>query len=214
MTWVKEESDGTYAWYGVDNSEGEFELGSRFWIRWLSKEKDKEEWEYYYNNLDEKHKNAVNPGRLWIFLAGVTAPNGQDYKEFNKDVKFYIQLGEDWDKEDINSVFISSGEDEIVDVSYADSMSCPEGKKEFARLTLKHFSPYAVYDNLTDEERTALMESGNRNEANSDNDNVMYRVWGLFTTGDTATPLILTGLAVLVIASGATLIFLKKKRKK
>ena len=140
------------------------------------------------------------------------------YKEFNKEVKFYIQLGEDWDKEDINSVFISSGEDEIVDVSYADSMSCPEGKKEFAILTLKHFSPYAVYDNLTDEERTALMESGNkdRNETNSDEDNgnVMYRVWGLFTTGDTATPLILTGLAVLVIASGATLIFLKKKRKK
>ena len=214
VTWVKEESDGTSAWYGVDNSEGEFELGSRFWVRWLNKEKDKEEWEYYYNNLDEKHKNAVDSGRLWIFLAGVTAPNGQEYKEFNKEVKFYIQLGEDWDKEDINSVFISSGEDEIVDVSYADSMSCPEGKKEFARLTLKHFSPYAVYDNLTDEERTALMESGNRNEANSDNDNVMYRVWGLFTTGDTATPLILTGLAVLVIASGATLIFLKKKRKK
>ena len=58
------------------------------------------------------------------------------------------------------------------------------------------------------------MESENKNEANSDEDNVMYRVWSLFTTGDTATPLLLTGLAVLVIASGATLIFLKKKRKK
>ena len=138
-------------------------------------------------------------------------------------MKFYIQLGEDWDKEDINSVFISSGEDEIVDVSYADSMSCPEGKKEFAILTLKHFSPYAVYDKLTDEERAALMESENkdRNETNSDedndvedSDNVMYRVWSLFTTGDTATPLVLTGLAVLVIASGITMIILKKKRKK
>ena len=212
VTWVKEESDGTSAWYGVDNSEGEFELGSRFWVRWLNK--DKEEWEYYYNNLDEKHKNAVDSGRLWIFLAGVTAPNGQEYKEFNKEVKFYIQLGEDWDKEDINAVFISSGEDEILDVSYVDDISSPAGTQEFARLTLKHFSPYAVYDNLTDEERAALMESENKNEANSDEDNVMYRVWSLFTTGDTATPLLLTGLAVLVIASGATLIFLKKKRKK
>ena len=212
VTWVKEESDGTSAWYGLDNSEGEFELGSRFWVRWLSK--DKEEWEYYYNNLDEKHKNAVDSGRLWIFLAGVTAPNGQEYEGFNKEVKFYIQLGEDWDKEDINAVFISSGEDEILDISYVDDMSSPAGTREFARLTLKHFSPYAVYDNLTDEERAALMESGNRNEATSDEDNVMYRVWSLFTTGDTATPLLLTGLAVLVIASGATLIFLKKKRKK
>ena len=214
VTWVKEESDGTSAWYGVDNSEGEFELGSRFWVRWLSKDKDKEEWEYYYNNLDEKHKNAVDSGRLWIFLAGVTAPNGQEYEGFNKEVKFYIQLGEDWDKEDINAVFISSGEDEILDVSYVNDMSSPAGTQEFARLTLKHFSPYAVYDNLTDEERAALMESENKDEANSDNDNVMYRVWSLFTTGDTATPLLLTGLAVLVIASGATLIFLKKKRKK
>ena len=212
VTWVKEESDGTSAWYGLDNSEGEFELGSRFWVRWLNKEK--EEWEYYYNNLDEKHKNAVDSGRLWIFLAGVTAPNGQEYEGFNKEVKFYIQLGEDWDKEDINAVFISSGEDEILDVSYVDDISSPAGTQEFARLTLKHFSPYAVYDNLTDEERAALMESKNKNEANSDEDNVMYRVWSLFTTGDTATPLLLTGLAVLVIASGATLIFLKKKRKK
>ena len=214
VTWVKEESDGTSAWYGLDNSEGEFELGSRFWVRWLNKEKGKEEWEYYYNNLDEKYKNAVDSGRLWIFLAGVTAPNGQEYEGFNKEVKFYIQLGEDWDKEDINAVFISSGEDEILDVSYVDDISSPAGTQEFARLTLKHFSPYAVYDNLTDEERAALMESGNKNEATSDEDNVMYRVWSLFTTGDTATPLLLTGLAVLVIASGATLIFLKKKRKK
>ncbi|MDO4477319.1 MAG: X2-like carbohydrate binding domain-containing protein, partial [Clostridia bacterium] len=214
VTWVKEESDGTSAWYGLDNSEGEFELGSRFWVRWLNKEKGKEEWEYYYNNLDEKYKNAVDSGRLWIFLAGVTAPNGQEYEGFNKEVKFYIQLGEDWDKEDINAVFISSGEDEILDVSYVDDISSPAGTQEFARLTLKHFSPYAVYDNLTDEERAALMESENKNEATSDEDNVMYRVWSLFTTGDTATPLLLTGLAVLVIASGATLIFLKKKRKK
>ena len=203
VTWVKEESDGTYAWYGVDNSEGEFELGSRFWVRWLNKEKDKAEWEYYYNNLDEKHKNAVDSDRLWIFLAGVTAPNGQDYKEFNKDVKFYIQLGEDWDKEDINAVFINSGKDEIVGASYADNMSCPEGEKEFAILNLKHFSPYAVYDK-------------NRNETTSDedSDNITDKVWSLFTTGDTATPLILTGLAVLVIASGITMIILKKKRKK
>ena len=152
MIWLREESDGTSAWYGLDNSDGTFKLGSRFWVRWLSKEKDQEEWEYYYDNLDENHKNLVDSGRLWIFLAGVTASNGQEYKEFNKEVKFYIQLGEDWEKDDINAVFISQESDEVVDVEYAENTEYPEGSGEFAKLTLKHFSPYAVYDYLENQE--------------------------------------------------------------
>lgn len=216
ITWLKEESEGTSAWYGIDNSDGTFELGSRFWVRWLSEEKDSEEWEYYYNNLDENHKNAVDSGRLWIFLVGITGPNGQEYKEFNtKEVPFYIQLGEDWDKDDINAVFISREADEVIDVEYVDDMEYPDGSGEFAKLTLKHFSPYAVYDYLENQESMPDVIENNANFEDEDNieDNDLPVLFRWLVTGDTNTLIILTGLAVLVISSGILIVFLKKKRK-
>ena len=217
MTWLKEESDGTSAWYGIDNSDGTFELGSRFWVRWLSEEKDSEEWEYYYNNLDENHKDALDSDRLWIFLVGITAPNGQEYKEFNtKEVPFYIQLGEDWDKEDINAVFISREADEVIDVEYVDDMEYPDGNGEFAKLTLKHFSPYAVYDYLENQESMPDVIENNANFEDEDNieDNDLPVLFRWLVTGDTNTLIILTGLAVLVISSGILIVIFKKKRKK
>ena len=216
MIWLREESDGTSAWYGLDNSDGTFKLGSRFWVRWLSKEKDQEEWEYYYDNLDENHKNLVDSGRLWIFLAGVTASNGQEYKEFNKEVKFYIQLGEDWEKDDINAVFISQESDEVVDVEYAENTEYPEGSGEFAKLTLKHFSPYAVYDYLENQEALPSVVENNVNLGDEINiaDNDLPVLFRWLVTGDTNTLIILTGLAVVVISSGILILLLKKKRKR
>ena len=215
MTWLKEESDGTSAWYGIDNSEGIFESGSRFWVRWLSKEEYPEEWEHYYNNLDENHKNAVDSGRLWIFLVGITAPNGQEYKEFNKEVPFYIQLGEDWDKDDINAVFISREADEVIDVEYVDDMEYPDGNGEFAKLTLKHFSPYSVYDYLENQESMPDVVESNVNLGDEINieDNDLPVLFRWLVTGDTNTLIILTGLAVLVISSGVLIALLKKKRE-
>ncbi|MGN1043680.1 MAG: hypothetical protein ACI4PR_02625, partial [Acutalibacteraceae bacterium] len=221
MIWLKEKSNGTSAWYGIDNSKGIFKLGSRFSVRWLSKDSDPEEWENYYNNLDEVHKNAVESNRLWIFIAEIIDPDGVKYTNLDSEVPFYIELGQDWDKDDINAVFISQGADEVLDTEYVDDMECPEGSKEFAKLTLKHFSPYAVYDYLENQE--ALPDEIENNvkfedemdfedEVNGE-DNDLSALFNWFVTGDTNTLIILTGLAVLVISSGILIVVLKKKRK-
>ena len=145
MIWLKESSDGTSAWYGIDNSDGTFKIGSKFWVKWLSPKIDREEFEEYYNKLDDEHKKKVDKNHLWIFLTGVTDPDGNEYTNFYGNINYYIQIGEDWDKDDINVVFISGNKDSVLDVSYV-TLECPEGKGEFAKVVMKHFSPYAVYD--------------------------------------------------------------------
>ena len=145
MIWLKETSDGTSAWYGIDNSDGTFKIGSKFWVKWLSPKIDREEFKEYYNKLDEEHKNKVDNNNLWIFLTGVTDPDGNEYTNFYGNLNYYIQIGDDWDKDDINVVFISGKKDSVLDVSYV-NLECPDGKDEFAKVVMKHFSPYAVYD--------------------------------------------------------------------
>ena len=146
MVWIKETSDGTSAWYAIDNSNGIFKQGSRFWVKWLSPENNKEEFEKYYNILDEKHKKQVENNKLWIFLTGVTDPDGNEYTNLNeKIVNYYIQIGEDWDKRDIKAIFIDEYSDSVLEVSY-ENLKFPEGDAEFAKLSMNHFSPYAIYD--------------------------------------------------------------------
>lgn len=158
IIWLKEESDGTYAWYGVDNTSGIFALGSRFWVKWLSPEKDTEEYQKYLEQLDEASKAKAEEGKLWIFETGVTSPDGVEYTNLGTAVPYYIQLGKDWDSEDVSAYYISKEKDEkltpeIGNVDYFNSSSdkivFPESS-EYARLHLKHFSPYVIMDEKDD----------------------------------------------------------------
>ena len=145
MIWLKESSDGTSAWYAIDNTNGTFKQGSRFWTQWLSPEANKEEFEKYYNKLDDEHKNQVENNKLWIFLTGVTDPDGNDYTNLDETVNYYIQLVEDWDEDDVKAVFISDKNDDVLQVLFED-VNTPEGTFKCAKILMQHFSPYAVYD--------------------------------------------------------------------
>lgn len=156
--WLKESSDGESTWYGLDNTNSVFTEGSRFWVKWLGRENDKEEWDKYYEQLDDEHKKKVEDNKLWIFLCGVTYPDGNEYTTLATSTNLYVQLGSDWDKDDVQAVFISQAIDEPVEsIEYiSDFKNSPTGTGDYAKLKLKHFSPYAVYDELTDEEREML----------------------------------------------------------
>ena len=151
LIWLRETSNGTSAWYAIDNSDWTFKKGSRFWVKWLSPEVDSEEFYQYYNKLDDDRKKKVKDNKLWIFLTGVTAPDGNEYKTWDETVNYYIQLGDDWDKNDIETVFISENKDEAIKVSYEKKLNYPEGKTEFAKLDMKHFSAYGIYDSESTE---------------------------------------------------------------
>ncbi len=167
VTWIKEESGGTYAWYGIDNSKRNFKDGSRFWVRWLSKEENPDEWKDYYDKIDDEHKILLEGEKLWIFLTGVTSPDGTKYKKLENNNDFYIQLGSDWDKDDIVAMFVADDADEKVNVSFLSNFSSPEGNRQFAKLILTHFSPYAVYDKINKTNIDSSGEDGERNYENN-----------------------------------------------
>ena len=165
MVWLKEESGGTYAWYGIDNSSGIFKKGSVFWVKWLNKDENPEEWDFYYRKIDRKHQVLVEEDKLWIFLTGVTAPDGTEYHKFSVNIPYYIQLGSDWDRDDIRAMFIVDTSDENIETEFINNMEFPEGKGEFAKLILKHFSEYAVYDQKDSDNQSGHYEDSAEDSA-------------------------------------------------
>lgn len=234
--WLKETSDGSSAWYGIDNTNNVFTEGSRFWVKWLGREDDKEEWDKYYEQLDDEYKKKVEDDKLWIFLCGVTDTAGNEYETLTTPINLYIQLGSDWDKEDIQSVFISEAIDEPVEsIDYVKNLKdFPTQTGEYAKLKLKHFSPYAVYDELTDEEKEMMekllngdvsedelnnmISEADLNEPTTpDNDDSLSNYESAepsisYITGDQRGYVIIIAVSALIIA-GVTLLFSLKNKK-
>ena len=147
------------SWYILDNTSGEFEAGSRFWVKWINNKDNPSEFSKYFQKIDQSIKDRVDSDRIWIFLIGVTKSDGTtEYKVFTKDIPIYVQLGTDWDYNTIKAVFISDGDDENVYVSHL-NMDYPEGNCDFVELNLKHFSPYAIYESKTAEEKESSSNS-------------------------------------------------------
>lgn len=168
--WLKEGSDNSVSWYAIDNSKGTFRKGSRFWVKWLGPKNDKAEFEKYYNQLDNEHKNQIKNSNLYIFLTGVTDPDGNEYTSNFGNIDYYIQIGDKWDKEKINAVFIKEGPDENFGEIPIEDIKSPEGTYKFAKITMNHFSPYSVYE--TNEEASPDSDSSNNNSAdNNSNEN-------------------------------------------
>lgn len=219
MTWLKEESGGSSAWYGIDNSENIFPENSMFYVRWLSEE-DGEDYIKYYNQIDHRYIKEVESGRIYIFLVGVrNLATGEEITNFNgKELNLLIQIGEDWDKDDIQAVFIEDNANEIIGSSYK-SAEYPGGTGDFASLTLNHFSPYIVYDKLTEQDQNQNNPSDNtnnndKNQTNNANDNEGSTTGtGYVLSGDTSYKAI-AWFAGLALASGCTALVLGKKRRK
>ena len=160
IIWLREESydsnlgRNTAAWYGLDNTSGIFKKGSRFYVQWLNENDHPEA----FANIDSNTKAEVEDDNGWLFKVGVIAPDGTRYEKLDEKVDLYVQIGDDWDRDDLAAFYISQGEDENIPVRYETS-DYPEGEDEFGIMTLSHFSPYFIYDKLTDEEKAEADES-------------------------------------------------------
>ena len=162
ISFLREESNGTAAWYGFDNSEGALPEGSVVSARWYGKEDGEE----YYKKLEEATKGIQSLGivaeddKVWVFELNaykkVTDDNGAvDYEKVSdfggKTLKVYIELGDDWDMNDVSAIYI----DEKNKVTTWNKFLDMEVKeingvyRRFAVLKLKHFSPHIVYDEKT-----------------------------------------------------------------
>ena len=147
IIWLKEESDGISYYFGIDNTEGIFEIGSHFWVRIIDKDVENAEWLKYYANIDEETTKVIDEDKLVVFEIGVTNKSGEEYKELSETVRIYVQHPDDWKEENIEATYISANNDEafsdeIIELDY------DEGRDNFTALKINHFSPYAIYEKM------------------------------------------------------------------
>ena len=215
ILWLKEDSDGSSAWYGLKIGDAfDLDKGYRFSVRWLSP-KDAD-YDTYYSQLDDATRAEVDSNRGWTFLVEVKDQSGELIQpQLNKTVNLYVQIGDDWDKEDLQAYYITQGKDESVQVQYG-TATYPEGTDEFGVMTLQHFSPYFIYDKLTDEEKAQLdataeelaTQQGRTTEVNEISNNESTK------TGDEITYFTIYGLGFIMTLAFGLMTISKINRKK
>ena len=221
IIWLREESydsnlgRNTAAWYGLDNTSGIFKKGSRFYVQWLNENDHPEA----FANIDSNTKAEVEDDNGWLFKVGVIAPDGTRYEKLDEKVDLYVQIGDDWDRDDLAAFYISQGEDENIPVRYETS-DYPEGEDEFGIMTLSHFSPYFIYDKLTDEEKAEFDKLSDEEKSNLDEIAKEMAVQQEKTadestkTGDEVTYLTISGLGLIMTLALGLMLNSKINKKK
>lgn len=145
--WVKESAENSSVWFGFANYNNVLPKGSIVTVKLIDKYEEPGVWDYCYNLIDaETQKNADN--NYYLFLCECYDASGVRYKVFADDLTVYVQLGSDWDSENIKALFVVDGPDEKISVTRVTSDGIPSAPTEghFAKITMQHFSPYFVYD--------------------------------------------------------------------
>ena len=155
-----EDSDGTKAWYGIRDPNRVLEENSVFHVQWFNSakisENERERYYQIYEQLDDDLKEKAKNGNLWFFDMGVRKPDGTEYEKLDNSVCVDIELGNDWSTNDLSVVCVTNSTDEKIQYEVLkNSVYVPSetGEKKYldavARLTINHFSPYALVDGLS-----------------------------------------------------------------
>lgn len=151
MVWLRSVSGNTATWFGIDNSDGVFEEGSRLSVRWYSQKENPAEWDKIRRSMDNDSMKFENEDDLMLFDVTVIKPDGEEYTIFPQSVPIYVELGDDWDDENIEARFIDEGEDENIRIERLFLKDPTDQKGKFAKLTLNHFGePMALGEKFDD----------------------------------------------------------------
>jgi hypothetical protein len=116
--WILKDSYVTSAWHGLELSSGAFDLskGLSFYVQWLSP--GDPGYDALLAQLDDAAKQRIEDDNGWIFNMGIRDPDGHDlhYITAPNGVStqpiVYVQIGDDWDVNDLNAYYIAAGGDE------------------------------------------------------------------------------------------------------
>ena len=194
--WLNTKSDGSGTWYCLDNSQGTFRIGSRFYVQVI------DDISKYYDKIGSEYREKIEDGKLKIFLIGVIDPDGNEYTNLDTEINCYVKVDPNWDKDKLNAIFINGEKTEKIDIEYMGTIESPSSGDKFVRLTLKHFSPYAIYQ-AKDLEKTATIGQPTVNEEST--------LENAPATGENVNYGYIVGLSAMAIAALAAVIFIKKK---
>ena len=187
--WLNTKLDGSGSWYCIDNSQGTFKVGSRFYVQVI------DDISKYYDKIGSEYRDKIENGKLKIFLIGVTDPDGKEYINLDTDLNCYVKVDPNWDKDKLKAIFINGEKTEKIDVEYMGTIESPSSGDKFVKLTLNHFSPYAIYQ-AKSQENEAIEDSNLNN---------------VFATGENVNYGYILGLSTMAIVALVGVIFIKKK---
>ena len=125
IIWLYENSDGG-AWFGIDNSNGTFEPGSRLSTRWITQEKSAE----WAETLELEELGNYRPQ----YLVEVTGPDGEPC-EIPEDAALLVQVGAGQSPETVKGGFATAAGETIEDVALY-QMGFPGGVDTFASVPI------------------------------------------------------------------------------
>ena len=117
-------------WFGLDNSDGRFPEGSRLVIR--------KEWSSNQDVGADPTSGPLLTGtnrHISGWSADIVDDDGREIDLSGKEPTIYIQLGDDWDTDDIEARFIDESGNEVVPIGICNLRS-PDGVGTFAVLEL------------------------------------------------------------------------------
>ena len=193
-----------YAWFGVDLSTGALptDQGLKLYVHWL--ESTSVEYDAYYAQLDDGQKTRIEHERPMIFLIGVEDPDGNRV-ELTEAIKVYVQIGDDWDADDLRAYDITPDSDESIPIAHG-TVDAPDGADTFGQLTLSRLSSYAMFDEWTEAEQAA---SDQKEGETADADDTSTES----SDGNGAIVGLVIGAAVAVILGGFAVWFVIKKKR-
>lgn len=125
-------------------------------------------------------------------------------------VYMMYEIPEGWDESDLEMILVQNGDDQEFDEEVVEM----NGKK-YLVMWKNHFSPYAMIDKLTDEERAALIaqqvESMDSTNSGESTDNSKYLA-NQVKTGDNSMSTVLMSTVILITAGLFLEVCIKRKR--
>ncbi len=201
--WLNSKPDGSGNWYGIDNSDGLFENGSRFYVQVI------DDLSQYYDRIGSKYREKIESGKLKIFLIGVINPDGEGYTELNSDLTCYVKIDPSWDKNKLKAIFINGEDTENISIEYVGTINKLSSNDKYVKLTLKHFSPYAIYQAKDLDETAASNQSTLENSAAEE-----VTLEGAPVTGENSNGAYVLGLSTMLIIAAAGMIVTKRRFEK
>ena len=201
--WLNTKADGSGIWYCIDNGNGLFRTGSRFYVQVI------DDISKYYDKIGSEYKDKIEDGKLTIFLIGVTDPDGNEYTTLDSDLTCYVKIDPNWDKDKLSAIFINGEMTEKIDVEYAGNIEGPSSEDKFAKLVIKHFSPYAIYQAKSNDAEVTQMDT-NANSINTNDSNLKNSL----TTGENINYVYILSLWAASIIALSGIVILKRKFNK
>ena len=155
LFWIKEDSGGQTTLFALDNSRDSFSADSILHVRGIDPFVSSDEWNTYYNMLDDTYRDAIEKDHIYMFDVGVTDPNGDEITEFEPGTDLYVALPDGWDPDDVEAAYIKPGTDEALSETITNDEIVSRNGEWFVKLSLNHFSTYVIYDKLSDSEKAA-----------------------------------------------------------